>query len=86
LPYGHRGLNQPCQDLSTRKAYLSSQNHGYAVKRETIPANYEEWFINLNDQTNEGIRSKKQKAMSVQFHPEGEPGPFDTAWIFEVLK
>ncbi len=86
LPYGHRGLNQPCQDLSTRRAYLTSQNHGYAVERDTVPAGYEEWFINLNDQTSEGIRSTVQKAWSVQFHPEGDPGPFDTAWIFELLK
>lgn len=86
LLYGHRGLNQPCQDLSTRRAYLTSQNHGYAVKRETIPKDCEEWFINLNDQTSEGIRSKVQKAWSVQFHPEGSPGPFDTTWIFDLLK
>ena len=86
LPYGHRGLNQPCQDVTTGQAYLSSQNHGYAVERDTIPAGFEEWFINLNDQTNEGMRSKTQKAWSVQFHPEGDPGPFDTAWIFDLLK
>ncbi len=86
LPYGHRGLNQPCQDVFTKKAYLTSQNHGYAVKTETIPSSCEEWFLNLNDQTNEGLRSKKYKAWSVQFHPEGEPGPFDTDWIFELLK
>ncbi len=82
LPYGHRGLNQPCQDLSTKKAYVTSQNHGYAVDRKSIPAGYEEWFINLNDQTNEGIRHKSKNIQSVQFHPEGQPGPDDTAWIF----
>ncbi len=85
LPYGHRGLNQPCQDLSTKKAYLTSQNHGYAVKRESLPSTVKEWFVNLNDNTNEGVQSTQQKAWSVQFHPEGEPGPFDTDWIFEVL-
>jgi len=86
LPYGHRGLNQPCQDVFTKQAYLTSQNHGYAVKRVSIPESCEEWFISLNDDTNEGLRSKTQKAWSIQFHPEGEPGPFDTDWIFEVLK
>lgn len=88
LPYGHRGLNQPCQDLSTQRAYLTSQNHGYAVDRKTIPVKegFEEWFINLNDQTSEGLRNLKKKIWSVQFHPEGQPGPFDTDWIFELLK
>ncbi len=85
LPYGHRGLNQPCQDVLTKKAYLTSQNHGYAVDRATIPSGFEEWFINLNDQTSEGLRSKTKNIASVQFHPEGQPGPFDTNWIFKKL-
>lgn len=86
LKYGHRGLNQPCQDLSTGRAYLTSQNHGFAVSRESIPAGYTEWFINLNDQTSEGIRHKTKKIRSVQFHPEGSPGPFDTKWIFGMFR
>ncbi|MCX8009438.1 MAG: glutamine-hydrolyzing carbamoyl-phosphate synthase small subunit, partial [Patescibacteria group bacterium] len=53
LPYGHRGLNQPCQDVTTRRCYLTSQNHGYAVDVSTIPSDYQQWFVNLNDQTNE---------------------------------
>ncbi|NMC36225.1 glutamine-hydrolyzing carbamoyl-phosphate synthase small subunit [Candidatus Beckwithbacteria bacterium] len=85
LPYGHRGLNQPCMDLTTKKAYVTSQNHGYAVDRKTIPAAYGEWFINLNDQTNEGIFHKKLNIRSVQFHPEGCPGPFDTKHIFKFV-
>ncbi len=86
LPFGHRGLNQPCQDLLTQKAYLTSQNHGYAVDRKTIPSGFQEWFINLNDGTSEGLINKKRKVWSVQFHPEGCPGPFDTDWIFGMLK
>jgi carbamoyl-phosphate synthase small subunit len=85
LKYGHRGLNQPCQDIITKKAYVTSQNHGYAVDRKTIPKDYQEWFINLNDKTNEGIKHKTRNIQSVQFHPEGDPGPFDTKWIFGVL-
>lgn len=85
LTYGHRGLNQPCLDLSTKKAYVTSQNHGYAVDRKTIPADFKEWFINLNDETSEGIRHKRKPVRSVQFHPEGSPGPFDTEWIFDTL-
>ena len=85
LPYGHRGLNQPCQDMSTGKAYVTSQNHGYAVNRATIPDGYEEWFVNLNDQTNEGIRHTTENTHSVQFHPEGNPGPSDSDWLLERL-
>jgi len=85
LPYGHRGLNQPCLDKITNKAYVTSQNHGYAVKTSTIPKGYDEWFVNLNDGTNEGLRSDTKKVFSVQFHPEGNPGPFDTKWIIDLI-
>lgn len=85
LPYGHRGLNQPCLDLTTRKAYVTSQNHGYAVYRDTIPAGYTEWFMNLNDETNAGVKHKTKPIRGVQFHPEGNPGPFDTEWIFDSI-
>ena len=85
LPYGHRGLNQPCLNVVTNKAYVTSQNHGYAVARDTIPKNMQEWFINLNDNTNEGLINSDAKIWSTQFHPEGNPGPFDTLWIFSQL-
>ncbi len=85
LPYGHRGLNQPCQDVKTKKCYLTSQNHGYAVDASAFPKEYDAWFINLNDQTNEGICHKELPIRSVQFHPEGYPGPFDTEWVFSLL-
>lgn len=85
LPFGHRGLNQPCQDVTTGRAYITSQNHGYVVDRTTIPKGYEEWFFNLNDQTNEGLRHQNKSVRSVQFHPEGEPGPSDTDWIFNTI-
>jgi carbamoyl-phosphate synthase small subunit len=82
LAYGHRGLNQPCLDVLSHKAYVTSQNHGYAVDSKTIPKGMNEWFINLNDKTNEGLINKEARIWSTQFHPEGNPGPFDTAWIF----
>lgn len=85
LKYGHRGLNQPCLDLSTNKAYVTSQNHGYAVDPKTLPKEYSEWFINLNDRTNEGIRHQSKKIVSIQFHPEGNPGPFDAKGIFSII-
>lgn len=85
LKYGHRGINQPCQDTLTKKCYLTSQNHGYAVKSDTIPKAFTSWFINLNDGTNEGMISNRSKIWTCQFHPEGNPGPFDTDWIFNKL-
>ncbi len=86
LPYGHRGLNQPVMDMLTQKAYVTSQNHGYAVKKETLPKGYTEWFVNLNDGTNEGLCNPDSRIWSTQFHPEGNPGPFDTKWIFSLFK
>lgn len=83
LPYGHRGVNQPVQDLLTRRCYITSQNHGYAVKDDSLPDGWESWFVNINDGTNEGIRSRTQPFFSVQFHPEARPGPEDTGALFD---
>jgi len=83
LPYGHRGVNQPVQDLLTRQCYVTSQNHGYAVKDEALPPDWEPWFVNINDGTNEGIRSRLKPFFSVQFHPEASPGPRDAAYLFD---
>ncbi len=83
LPYGHRGLNQPVQDLLTRRLYITSQNHGYAVGDDSLPDGWEPWFVNINDGTNEGIRSTTKPFFSVQFHPEAKPGPEDTAYLFD---
>ncbi len=85
MPYGHRGINQPVGDSRTGKAYVTSQNHGYAVRRESLPRGIGEWFINLNDQTNEGLIDEKRRIWTSQFHPEGNPGPHDTEWIFDLL-
>jgi carbamoyl-phosphate synthase small subunit len=83
LPYGHRGVNQPVQDLLSRRCYVTSQNHGYAVRDESLPKDWEPWFVNTNDGTNEGIRSSHLPYFSVQFHPEGSPGPQDTGFLFD---
>lgn len=83
LPYGHRGVNQPVQDLMTRRCYVTSQNHGYAVRDESLSKDWEAWFVNINDGTNEGIRSRNQPFFSVQFHPEASPGPQDTGFLFD---
>lgn len=83
LPYGHRGVNQPVQDLLTRRCFITSQNHGYAVRDESLPPGWDPWFINVNDGTNEGVRSLQRPFFSVQFHPEASPGPRDTAYLFD---
>jgi carbamoyl-phosphate synthase small subunit len=83
LPYGHRGVNQPVQDLLTRRCYVTSQNHGYAVRDDALPPDWEPWFVNINDGTNEGIRSRTRPFFSVQFHPEASPGPEDAGFLFD---
>lgn len=90
LKYGHRSQNQPCIDLIGRpfdfaqgKCYITSQNHGYSVDAKSLPSGWEEWFVNANDGSNEGLRHKTKPWRSVQFHPEASPGPTDTAWIFD---
>ncbi len=83
LPYGHRSVNQPVQDLLTRRCYITSQNHGYAVADASLPSDWEPWFVNINDGTNEGIRSKTRPFFSVQFHPEASPGPREAGFLFD---
>jgi carbamoyl-phosphate synthase small subunit len=85
LKFGHRGQNQPCGRVGTSRCYITSQNHGYAVDERTLPADWEPWFRNLNDGTNEGIRHRSRPFMSVQFHPEAAPGPLDTTFLFDEL-
>ncbi|MCF6171220.1 MAG: glutamine-hydrolyzing carbamoyl-phosphate synthase small subunit [Bacteroidales bacterium] len=83
LKFGHRSHNQPVLQAGTNKAYLSSQNHGFAVENASIPDGWESLFINLNDQSNEGIRHKTKPIFTTQFHPEASSGPTDTAFLFE---
>jgi len=85
LKYGHRGQNQPVKDELTGKCYITTQNHGFAVDTNSLPPDWDTWFTNLNDQTNEGIRHKTYPFFSVQFHPESMPGPMDTEWMFEYF-
>jgi carbamoyl-phosphate synthase small subunit len=83
LKYGHRGVNQPVQDLLTRRCFITSQNHGYAVRDDSLPDGWEPWFVNINDGTNEGVRSRTRPYFGVQFHPEASPGPEDTRFLFD---
>ena len=83
LKYGHRGHNQPVLLAGTRKAYISSQNHGFAVDDKSLSTDWEPWFININDNTNEGIKHISKPFFSVQFHPEASSGPTDTDYLFD---
>ncbi len=85
LPYGHRGQNQPCQDLKSKRCFITSQNHGYAIDTKTIPTNWEITYRNLNDHSVAGIAHKKLPFFSVQFHPEANAGPTDTQFLFETF-
>ena len=83
LKYGHRSHNQPVRQAGTNNCYITAQNHGYAIKEDTLPADWEPYFINMNDGTNEGIRHKSKPFFSAQFHPEASSGPEDTEFIFD---
>ena len=83
LKYGHRGANQPVKDTQTGRIYMTSQNHGYAVLAETLPEQAEMNFVNMNDQTCEGVSYRNMPAFSVQFHPEACAGPLDTEMLFD---
>ena len=83
LKYGHRGANQPATDLQTGRVYVTSQNHGYAVVSDSLPANAKVSFINANDGTCEGVTYTDRPMFSVQFHPEACGGPLDTSFLFD---
>jgi carbamoyl-phosphate synthase small subunit len=82
LLYGHRGHNQPVITPAGR-AYITSQNHGYAINEASLPSGWRVSFRNLNDGSIEGIEHESAPFSAVQFHPEAAPGPTDTAWLFE---
>lgn len=85
LKYGHRSHNQPVLEVGTQKAYITSQNHGYAVDNNTLPEDWKPLFMNINDDTNEGMIHAKRPFFSTQFHPEASGGPTDTAFLFDTF-
>lgn len=84
MRWGHRGGNHPVKDLASGRVYISSQNHGYVIEEESIKKDVAEVsFINVNDQSVEGLKYKNKRIRTVQFHPEACPGPQDTAYLFD---
>jgi carbamoyl-phosphate synthase small subunit len=84
LPFGHRGANHPVKDLPTGKVVITSQNHGYALDRDSLPADkVTVTQINLNDGTVEGLQHTKLPLFTIQYHPEASPGPRDSRFYFQ---
>jgi len=87
LKYGHRSQNQPALDLETRRCYITTQNHGYTVERDSLKnTGLEAWFMNANDKTVEGVKHKTKPVFALQWHPEASPGPYDTEFLFDRFK
>ena len=80
---GHHGANHPVKDCTTGKVEITSMNHGFAVDRETLPANASETHVSLFDGSNAGFELTDRPAFSVQYHPEASPGPQDSFYLFE---
>jgi carbamoyl-phosphate synthase small subunit len=84
LKYGHRSQNQPVLDLETGRCYITTQNHGYTVERNSLEGTgLKAWFMNANDKTAEGVKHKTKPAFALQWHPEASPGPYDTQFLFD---
>ncbi len=83
LKYGHRSHNQPVLQKGTNRCFITSQNHGFATQTESLSKEWEEYFVNINDNTNEGIKHVGKPFFSTQFHPEASSGPTDTDFLFD---
>ena len=82
MPQGHHGANHPVKDFTTNKVEIVSMNHGFAVDRDTLPANVKETHVSLFDGSNCGVALTDRPAFSVQYHPEASPGPRDSHYLF----
>lgn len=85
MKYGNRCHNLPRVHQDTKRCFMTSQNHGFAVDISTLPAEWEILFTNINDKSNEGIVHKQKPFFSVQFHPEHSAGPEDMEILFDIF-
>jgi carbamoyl-phosphate synthase small subunit len=86
LKFGHRGANQPVLNHDTRRVEITTQNHGFAVAGDSLPADLEVTHVNLNDDTIEGLRHRRLAAFCVQYHPEASAGPHDSSYLFQQFR
>lgn len=86
MKFGHHGINHPVMRLDTKAVEVTSQNHNFAIDAETLGDDVEVTHINLNDESVEGLRSRKVPAFSVQYHPEAGPGPHDPYYLFGIFR
>ena len=82
LPFGHHGANHPVRDVATGKVEITSQNHNFCIDPKSLEGKVDVTHVNLNDNTNEGMRVRGKRAFSVQYHPEAGPGPHDSRYLF----
>jgi carbamoyl-phosphate synthase small subunit len=86
LKFGHHGSNHPVKDLATGKIEITSQNHGFCVDLNSLPAEVKTTHVNLNDGTSEGLAHSTLPVFSVQYHPEASAGPHDSRYLFERFR
>jgi carbamoyl-phosphate synthase small subunit len=86
LKFGHRGANQPVLNELTKQVEITTQNHGFAVRTDSLPADLVPTHVNLNDGTLEGMRHRRLPVFSVQYHPEASAGPHDSSYLFEEFR
>ncbi len=85
LKFGHRGSNHPIKDDILEQIYVTSQNHGYAVQKDTLPSDVKVTQTNLNDMTVAGIYSESRNCLGIQYHPESHPGPHEATRLFDFF-
>ena len=83
MKFGHHGANHPVQDVTTKRVYITSQNHGFAADQNTLPANVKITHISLFDGSLQGIARTDKPAFSFQGHPEASPGPTEMSYLFD---